>query len=78
MFDNTDGFIRHYDGTNLVLFGLEIYNAIYDRIRYLVRLKGGITYVFPYNYGKKKIDSDDDLPLEETLTLYNVNLLIQF
>ena len=63
-FDNVDGFIRHYDGINLVLFGLEIYNAIYDRIRYLVWLKGGITYVFPYNYGKIKIDSDDDLPLE--------------
>ena len=45
----------------LVLFGLEKY-AIYDRIRYLIELKSGITYVFSCNYAKTKIDSDD-LPL---------------
>ena len=33
------GFIRDYDGTKyLVLFRLEKYDAIYDRIRYLIGL----------------------------------------
>ena len=32
---------------------------------------------FSYNYAKIKIDSDDDLSLEETLNLYNVVILIK-
>ena len=31
--------------------------------------------MFFYNYAKIKIDSDDDLPLEKTLTLHNVILV---
>ena len=47
MFEKVDGLIRDYDGTKyLVLFGLEKYDAIYDRIIYFLRLKSGITYVF--------------------------------
>ena len=46
-FDKVDGFIRIYDGTSyLTLFVTEKYNAIYNRIRYLVSLKRNITYVF--------------------------------
>ena len=42
-----DGLIRNYDWTKyLVLFGFQKYNAIYDRIRYLIGLKSGITYVY--------------------------------
>ena len=41
-------------------------NTIYDSLRNLIGLKSGITYVFSHNYAKFKIDSDDDLPLEET------------
>ena len=40
---------------NLVLFGPEKYDAIYNRIRYLIRQKSGITYVFPHNYIKIKL-----------------------
>ena len=32
---------------------------------------------FSYNYTKIKIDSDDDLPLEKTLNLQNVVILIK-
>ena len=65
MFDTVDGFIRDYDGTRyLVLFGLEKYDAIYDRIRYIIGLKSGITCGFSYNHAKIKIDLDDDSPLE--------------
>ena len=70
IFHKVDGFIRDYDGAKyLVLFSVERYNAIYDRIRYLIGLKSGITYVFFHNYAKFKTDRDDDLPVEQTLPL---------
>ena len=44
-FDKIDGLIRIYDGTNyLVLLGPEKYDAIYNKIRYLITLKVGIAY----------------------------------
>ena len=77
-FDNVDEFIRDNDGTKyLVLFGLEKCNAIYDRIRYLIGLKSDITYVLSHYCSKINIDSGDDLPLEETLNLHNVIVLIK-
>ena len=58
MFDKVNGCIRDYDGFKyLVLFSLEIYDAIYERMRYLIRFKSGMTYVISYNFGKIKIDS---------------------
>ena len=78
MFDRIDGFIRDFDKTKyLVLYGLEKYNAIYDRLRYLIRLKSDFTYVFSYTYAKIKVDLEDYLPLEETLTLHNVIIFIK-
>ena len=48
-FNNIDGIIRIYDETRyLTLSGSEKYDAIYDRIRYLVSLKSDITYIFSY------------------------------
>ena len=78
MLDKVDGFINVYDGTiYLVLFRLEKYDTIYDRIRYLLDLKSGITYVFFMIMQKSMFYSDDDLPLEETLTLHSVTILIR-
>ena len=46
-FDKIDRFIRIYEGTRyLAFFGSEKYDTIYDRIRYLLILKSGITYIF--------------------------------
>ena len=46
-FSKIDGLIRIYDGNRyLTLLGSEKYDAIYSRIRYLISLKSGITYVF--------------------------------
>ena len=46
MLDKVNGFIRDYDGTKcLVLFAPEKYDAIFDRIRYLIGLKSGVAYV---------------------------------
>ena len=57
-FDKIDWFIRIYDGTRyLTLFNSEIYIAINDRIRYLVSLKSGITYIFPHYFPKVMVDS---------------------
>ena len=40
MFFNIDGFVGIYDRTRyLTLLGSEKYEAIYNRIRYLIRLK---------------------------------------
>ena len=65
MFNKVDEFIRVYDGTRyLVLFGPEKYDAIYNRIKYVISQKNGITFVFCHNYAKIKIDSYDFSPLE--------------
>ena len=43
--DKIDGFIRIYDGTRyLVLIGNEKYHSIYNRIKYFISVKSGITY----------------------------------
>ena len=76
-FEKMDGFIRFYDGTRyLVLLGSEKYDFIYDRIRCLIGLKSGITYVISHNYAKIKVDSCNSLPLEKTMTFHNVIILI--
>ena len=62
-FDKIDGFIRIYDGTRcLTLFGCKKYDAIYNKIRYLISQKSGITYIFSHNFA---------LPIEKTMTLHN-------
>ena len=65
-FDNTQRFIWVYDGTRyLVLFGGEKYDFLYNRIRYLIGVKIGITYVISHTYAKIKVDSFDSLPLQK-------------
>ena len=77
-FDKIDGSIRVYDGIRyLTLFGSEKYDAIYNRIRYLISLKSRITYVFCQYYTKIKFDSYASLPIEKILTLHNVIILIK-
>ena len=72
-FDKTDGFIRVYDGTRyLVLFKGEKYDFIYNKFRYLIGVKSGITYVISHNYAKVKVDSYDSLPLEKTMAFHSV------
>ena len=77
-FDKTDRFIKVYDGNRyLVLFRSENYGFIYNRIRYLIGVKSGITYVISHNYAIFKIDSYDSLSLEKTMTFHNVIILIK-
>ena len=41
----------------LVLFGSEKNDSINSRIRYLISVKCGITYIIAHNYAKIKSDS---------------------
>ena len=55
-YDEIYGFIRIYDGTRyLTLFGPEKYDVIYNRIRYLMSQKSGITYAFSHYIVKIKL-----------------------
>ena len=77
-FDKIDGLTRTYDETGyLTLFRSEKCDAIYDRIRYLISIKNGITYIFSHNFAKIEVDSYDSLPIEKILTLHNVIVLIK-
>ena len=55
----------------------EKYDAIYGRIRYLVSLKTGITYIFPHYVSKIGVDSHDYLPREESFISHDVIILIK-
>ena len=55
-FDKGDRFITVYDRTRyFVLFGGKKYDFIYNRIRYPIGVKSGITYVFSHHYAKIKV-----------------------
>ena len=75
-FDKIDGFIRIYDRTRyLTLFGSGKY-VFYNRIRYLVSQKSGITYIFSH-FTKMSIDYYDSLTIEKRLTLCNIIIHIK-
>ena len=66
MFDSVDGFNKIYNGIRyLVLFGHEKYNAIYDRINYLLNEKVNIKYSIIHNFAKVRIDSYNSLPIKK-------------
>ena len=50
---------------------------IYNRIRYLIGVKSGVTNVASHNYAKSKVNSYDSLPLEKTMTFHNVIIFIK-
>ena len=59
IFNKVDEFIRYFDWTKyLILIG----SSIFNRIRYLIRIKDGISYPASQKYSKIKIDLDDELP----------------
>ena len=67
--DKIDGLVRIYDGTRyLTVFDSEKYGTIYDRIRCLISLKSGITYVFSHYFAKIKVDSYESLSIEKIFT----------
>ena len=76
--DKIDGLLRSFDGTRyLTFFDTEVYDAIYNRIGYLISLESSITYVFLTILRKLKLIAMILLPIEKILTLYNVIILIK-
>ena len=65
-----DGFIKIDDAIRYLV--LLKYNEIYDRIRYLISDKSGIT-----NSNFARIRLDFSLPIEKVLTFQNVTILIK-
>ena len=59
----------------MILFGSEKYDFIYNRLRYLIGIINGVTYVISHNYTKIKANLFDSLPLEKTMAFYNVIIL---
>ena len=73
-FDKVDGFTRVYDGSiYLVFFSSEKYDAIPNRIRYLISQKSGTTFIISDN----SANSDNFLSLEKTLTFHIIIILLK-
>ena len=74
------GCVKIYDGSRyLVLFNLERYDAIYDRIKYREKVeKGGITHSINNNFARITIDLHNFLPIQKTLNFHNVIIHITF
>ena len=77
-FKKIDGFIKIHDGVRyLILFAPERYNAVCDKINYLISEKNGVTYSINHNFARIRIDSYNSLPIEKKLTFHNVTILIK-
>ena len=76
--DKIDGIIRTYDGTrHLTLFSAKKYDAISNRVRYLIILKSRMAYIFSHYFVKIKVDSCDSLHIEKNVALHNVLMVIK-
>ena len=75
-FEKIDGFIKIDDEIRyIVLFASDRYNAIYNRIKYLMSEKSGITDSINHNFARNKIDLYNSLIIEKILTFNNVIIL---
>ena len=75
-FDKIDEFIKIYNGIRYLVFASETHNEIYDRIRYLISEKGGITDSINYNIAGIKIDSYNSLSIKKTLTIILIKSVV--
>ena len=66
-FDEADGFIRLYDGIRYFVFFILEKDDNYNRVRYLMSQKRGITYAFSHNHEKTETIFCDSLPLGKIL-----------
>ena len=72
-FNEIDGFIKIYDGIRyLVLFGSGWYDAIYNRIRYLISKRHSITDSNNHNFASSKLIH---IILYQQTICYNTNML---
>ena len=67
-FDKIHGFIRVFVWTRyLIFFSPEKCDAVYNRIKHIIRQESIIMYVFSKHYRKIKVDSYDSLPAEKNM-----------
>ena len=59
------------------MFDTKKYDAINDKIRYLVSLKSNTTHIYFHYFAKIKVDSFDYLPIKKTMTLRDVMIFIK-
>ena len=78
-FDEIDRFTKTYDGIRyLAIIGSHMwYEKIFDRIRYLISEKSGITDIINHNFARIRIDSYKSLPIEKIVTFDNIIILIK-
>ena len=77
-FDKIDGFVRVCgESRYLVLFDDGLFDKIFDKVKYLISEKSGITNSINHNSGKIRIDSHNSLPIEKISTFHNVIILIK-
>ena len=72
-FDNIDGFIRIDNG--IIYLVLPNYSGTYDRIKYLISEKKGITVSIDHNFARIRIDSYNYLPVEKILNFHVIILI---
>ena len=73
-FNEIDRLIKIYDGIRyLVLFDENFYDRIYDRIKYLISKKSGITDVINCIFGRIRIGSYNSLPIEKNIDFSNID-----
>ena len=77
-FNKIDGLIKIYDEIRyLVLFDCSCCDEIFDRIKYLISKKSGITDSINHSFSRIRIDSYDSLPIEKILTFHDMIILIK-
>ena len=73
-FNKIDGFIKIYvEIRYLILYDYKRYNAIYDRIKYLISEKSGIIDSNNNNFSRIRIDSCNSLTLIKSTVNKNKN-----
>ena len=56
-FNKINGFIKSYEGIRyLILYNYKRYNAIYDKMKYLLSEKSGITDSINHNFARIRTD----------------------
>ena len=68
-FDQTDWFIKIYDGLrHLAILDHTWFDEICGSVKYLISEKSGITDSINHNFGRIRIDSYNYLPIKKILT----------
>ena len=78
-FNKIDGFIRVRSGEfrYLVLFNHGLFDKAFDKIKYLVSEKSGITDSISHHFARIRIDSYNFLSAEKAMTFHNVIIIIK-